>query len=124
MSNTTRQYNVSIFPCPETGDAPSAAIYMEVADGFEEFYREITERKAWGQGYKASEAKLPGEYKLRICDGTGEDFYSFCEDRGASLPGCCIAASGKGSRSGSSIIRETATRIFQTRLFWMPSVSS
>lgn len=49
MANTTRQYNVSIFPCPETGDAPSAAIYMEVADGFEEFYREITERKAWGQ---------------------------------------------------------------------------
>ncbi len=30
---------------------------------------------------------------MRICDGTGEDFYSFCEDEGSIIAGllhCCI----------------------------------
>lgn len=92
MEGTIRQYNVSIFPCQETGDAPGAAICMEVAGGFEEFYREVTERKTWGQGCRASEAVLPGAYKLRICDGIGEDFYSFCEDEVNIIAGllyCC-----------------------------------
>lgn len=50
MESTIRQYNVSIFPCQETKDAPSAAIRMEVAGGFEEFYREVMEWETWGQG--------------------------------------------------------------------------
>lgn len=93
MENTTGQYNVSIFPCSGTGDALSAAVRMEVASGFEAFYREVMERKTWGKGCEASEARLPGAYKLRICDGVGEDFYSFCEEEGDIIAGllyCCI----------------------------------
>ena len=31
MENTTRQYNVLIFPCSETGNTPNSAVHMEVA---------------------------------------------------------------------------------------------
>ena len=40
MENTTRQYNVLIFPCSETGNTPSSAIHMEVAGDFKMFYED------------------------------------------------------------------------------------
>lgn len=40
MDNTTRQYNVSIFPCLETGSESSSSVHMEVAGDFRAFYED------------------------------------------------------------------------------------
>ncbi len=40
MDNTTRQYNVLIFPCSGTGGTPGSTVHMEVAGDFKAFYED------------------------------------------------------------------------------------
>ena len=86
MDSTTRQYNVSIFPCSGTGDTPSSAVHMEVTGDFKAFYEEAMK---W---ISAFHQLRTAENRFRIHDGVGEeDFFVCCDEAEVilSLLYCC-----------------------------------
>ena len=86
MENTTRQYNVLIFPCSETGNTPSSAIHMEVAGDFKMFYEDALK---W---IRAFHERQTADDRFRIRDGEDdEDLYVCCDEAEVilSLLYCC-----------------------------------
>ena len=86
MENTTRQYNVLIFPCSETGNTPSSAIHMEVAGDFKMFYEDALK---WIRAFHECQT---ADDRFRIRDGEDdEDLYVCCDEAEVilSLLYCC-----------------------------------
>ncbi len=86
MENTTRQYNVLIFPCSETGNTPSSAVHMEVAGDFKMFYEDALK---WIRAFHECQT---ADDRFRIRDGEDdEDLYVCCDEAEVilSLLYCC-----------------------------------
>lgn len=82
MDNTTRQYNISIFPCPGTGDTPGAEVHMEVSGDFKAFYEEVMEWISEFCQYRNYDYSTGGrnDDRFLIRDGVQEDFSVPCAE--------------------------------------------
>lgn len=88
MENTTRQYDVLIFPYSEPGDTPSSEIHVEVASSFKEFRNDV---KFWIETFDNHHFHdMGGDFKVWIDDG-GDKFSFRCDEAEIilSLLYCC-----------------------------------
>ena len=90
MENTTRQYNVSIFPDLEAGDTPSSTVHMEVAGDFKAFYEDAMNWISAFQSFREDIMEKCDRFRIR--DGEeAEDFLVCCHEAEIilSLLYCC-----------------------------------
>ncbi len=82
MDGEARQYSVLIYPRPEEGDAPGAAVHMEISGDYEEFCENI---KEWKERLCSQPVYPRGDSRelceCRISDGLGEDLVVSCDER-------------------------------------------
>lgn len=86
MENTSKQYNVLIFPCSGTGDIPSSTVHMEVTGDFRAFYEDAM---GW---IRAFHQRKTADDRFRIRDGEDEEDFVVCCDEAEvilSLLYCC-----------------------------------